>query len=220
MSAGFTPAQEERLRTTAAEFGAPLDDRQVALLARMTALLMEWNARFNLTAIRTVDEILDKHILDSLGGHRHFGAQDFILDVGTGAGFPGLVLKIAGPDRRLLLIDGTGKKITYVQAVIRELGLERIAAMQQRAEDPAFRMGLRESLDAVTARAVAKADELVRLGEPYLKPGGRLVLYKGPAEADAIAAARYPGFEPPSVHAYRLPAGDERALAVLTRSSR
>ena len=215
----FTATQRERLTDSARTYGIALDDTQVQQCERITDLLLEWNQRINLTGMKTVDDVLDKHIIDSLAGHPHVRDDAFVLDIGTGGGFPGLPLKIAGPRRRLLLIDGTAKKITYLTQLIHELGLQGISAMHQRAEEKGFQFGLSRQVDVVTARAVAATPELLKLGAPYLKPGGLLLLYKGVSEAEEVMAGREQGaaFHPPELHRYTLPAGDERALLLFRR---
>lgn len=213
----FTPAQRERLERAAASLGIELGDEGVAKFERLTGLLLEWNERVNLTALKTVDDIVDKHYIDSLYGHPLLPPNGFVLDIGTGAGFPGVPLKIAAPERRLLCIDGTGKKITFVQTVIKDLGLKNITAMHQRAEDKAFIFGLRGQFDGVTARAVTDTAALAALAEPYLKKGGVLVLFKGTDEAEAMRGKSFPGFGAAKLHAYVLPAGDKRALLELIK---
>jgi 16S rRNA (guanine527-N7)-methyltransferase len=213
----LSEAQKSRLVSAARDFGANLGEAGLAQFDRITDLLLEWNARINLTGLKDVDDIVDKHYIDSLAGHPHIAPDAFVLDIGTGAGFPGLALKIAGPQRRLLLIDGTQKKITYVQTVIRELGLQGISALAQRAEDKAFQTGLQGHLDVVTARAVAATETLIALGTPFLKRGGRLILYKGMAEAEETLTRNWNGFERPELHPLTLPRGDQRAILVFRR---
>lgn len=211
----LSQAQQDRLREAAKQYGVELSGPQVAQFNRMTELLLEWNEKINLTAIKTPDDVVDKHYIDSLAAHALVGENAVVLDIGTGAGFPGLPLKIAGPGRKVIMIDGTGKKITYVQTVIQELGLENASALHQRAEDTGFQFGFGRLADVVTARAVAPVDELVKLGQPFLKPGGKLLLYKGVDEADAVKAKTWKGFQPTKVSYYALPAGDRRALVEL-----
>lgn len=213
----FTDEQRGRLAGVAASLGIELGGEGVAKFERLTALLLEWNERVNLTALKTVDDIVDKHFIDSLYGHPLLPHDGFVLDIGTGAGFPGVPLKIAGPGRRILCIDGTGKKIAFVQTVIKELGLKNITAMHQRAEDKGFVFGLRGQLDGVTARAVTDTAALAALAEPFLKKGGVLLLYKGTEEAEAMQGKALHGFGPAKLHTYTLPAGDKRALLRLER---
>lgn len=214
----FTPEQRARLRDGAAAAGVTLDGEALDRFEKLAAMLLEWNAKFNLTALKTAGAVIDKHFIDSLYGNAHVPEQGFVLDIGTGAGFPGIPLKIAAPGRRFLLIDGTAKKIGFVNAAVRELGLTGITGRHQRAEEPDFQAGLAGQADCVTARAVAATPELVKLARPFLKPGGALVLYKGVEEAEAVAGKNFPGFTGATVSFYRLPAGDRRALVVLRRA--
>lgn len=211
----LSQAQHDRLREAAKQYGTELSAEQITQFDQMTELLLEWSEKINLTAIKTPDEIVDKHYIDSLAANALIGDKAVLLDIGTGAGFPGLPLKIVSPGRRVILIDGTGKKITYVQAVIQALNLENTSALHQRAEDPGFQHGFGKLADVVTARAVAAVDELVTLGRPFLKPGGKLLLYKGVEEAEAVAGKTWKGFQPAKISYYALPAGDRRALVEL-----
>jgi 16S rRNA (guanine527-N7)-methyltransferase len=211
----LTPAQKQRLTAAAKSYGAELTGDQLAQFDRMTELLIEWNAKFNLTAIKLPEDIVDKHYIDSIAANPLIGPADVVLDIGTGAGFPGLPLKIVGPGRKVVMIDGTGKKIKYVQTVIADLKLENTSALHQRAEDPGFQFGFGQLANVVTARAVAPADELVALGKPFLKPGGKLLLFKGVDEAEAVKGKTWAGFLPTKVTYYSLPAGDKRALLEL-----
>jgi 16S rRNA (guanine527-N7)-methyltransferase len=214
----FTPAQRARLSAGAAAAGAPLGDADLDRFDKLAAMLLAWNEKFNLTALKTVDAVVDKHFLDSLWGHARLPAKGLFLDIGTGAGFPGIPLKIAGPGRRLVLIDGTAKKIGFVNAAVKELGLDNISGLHQRAEDQAFQFGLAGHVDGVTARAVAATDELARLAKPFLKVGGLLLLYKGVDEAQAVAGRSFPGYKGATVSFYELPEGDKRALVELRRA--
>lgn len=214
---GFTPEQQARIRAAGQAAGVMLSDKQLDAMSTYADLLAEHGKTMNLTAIRDADGVVDKHFIDSLAGDRLFPEAGVILDIGTGAGFPGLVLKIARPERRLILIDGTAKKIAFVNTVITALGLTNISALHQRAEDSGFQFDMAGQMDAVTARAVAPIDELVDLAREFLKPGGRLVLYKGVDEAEAAKPRTWKGFLPCKVDFYELPAGDRRALVSMVR---
>ena len=149
---------------------------------RLAALLEElerWNRRINLTAIRDPAEMVAGHVLDSLAVRPFLEGRD-IIDVGTGAGFPGLPLAITEPGREFLLLDSNGKKISFVRHVIGLLGLTNAAAVKARAED--YAPGKR--FDTVLARALAKTDRLLELGAHMLREGGVLLAMKGrdPAE--------------------------------------
>lgn len=179
----------QKLKDLCADF-ITLDDVACRRLSRYGELLIEWNNKINLTAITDPDEILIKHFYDCLLFLRHTevapGAK--IIDVGTGAGFPGLVLKIARPDISLCLLDSLQKRITFLQAVLEELSLDA-EAVHARAEELARKEQYREQFDIATARAVARLNVLAEYCMPYVKNGGLFVSLKGPAAEDEVAEA-------------------------------
>ncbi|GAC1356484.1 MAG: 16S rRNA (guanine(527)-N(7))-methyltransferase RsmG [Ktedonobacteraceae bacterium] len=141
--------------------------------------LLEWNTRFNLTAITDPEEVLQKHFLDSLSLLQIYNkAQIHLLDVGSGAGFPGLPLKIARPDWHVTLIEATGKKTLFLRHIIDVLGLKEIEVIHGRAEEIAHRHQYRSSFDIVTARAVASLSSLLEYCAPYCRTGGFIILPK------------------------------------------
>lgn len=165
-----------------------LSDLQVAQLARYREELESWNERFSLTAIRDPEKVRVKHFLDSfscaLVMEGRPGAK--VIDVGTGAGFPGIPLKILFPEIRVTLVDSVMKKVEFCQHIIEDLGLEDIHVVRDRAErlgqDPAFR----EAYDWAVARAVAHLPELAEYLLPLVRRGGAMLAMKGetgPAEA-------------------------------------
>lgn len=175
-------------------------------LAVLLELLERWGRRINLTAIRTLEDMVPGHVLDSLAVRPYLrGAR--IADIGTGAGFPGLPLAIAEPEREFVLLDANGKKIAFVQHAIGELGLRNASAVRVRAED--FAPGKR--FDTVVARALAKTERLVELGAHLLGEGGVLLALKGQhpaAELDSLPSdweysvteIRVPGLEDHARH--------------------
>jgi 16S rRNA (guanine527-N7)-methyltransferase len=141
--------------------------------------LLDWNTRFNLTAITDPEEILLKHFLDSLSlliAYDRPGAR--LLDIGSGAGFPGLVLKIVRPDWQVTLLEATGKKVTFLQHMIELLQLKGIEAVHGRAEELAHQAEYRASFDVVTARAVASIPTLLEYAAPFCRVGGQIILPK------------------------------------------
>jgi 16S rRNA (guanine527-N7)-methyltransferase len=161
-------------------------DKQ-AQLEKYFLLLTEWNQRFNLTSITEKADVYLKHFEDSLTGLKYIKARQKVLDIGSGAGFPGIVLKIAEPSLDVTLIDGTNKKIVFLQTVIDSLQLKGITAQHIRAEDAAKNKSFAGRFDIVTARAVASLDVLIKYSTPLLKSGGKLIAYKGADNADEIA---------------------------------
>jgi 16S rRNA (guanine527-N7)-methyltransferase len=196
------------LTAGAAELGVSLDDSQVAALERYMDLLCEWNQRFNLTAIDSREEVLTKHFLDSLTCARavDFATQRTLVDVGTGAGFPGLVLKIAYPHLQVTLLDAVRKRLGFLTHVAEELKLVGVEVLHARAEDVAMPArsdakrqarplpttpALRERFDVVTARAVARLNVLAEWTLPFAKIGGRVIIMKGPDVKEEVAEAAH-----------------------------
>jgi len=167
-------------------------------LERYYQLLVEWNAKFNLTAITDREEVYAKHFADSLLGHPFIKGK--VCDVGAGAGFPSLPLAIMGVGDSYLLIDSVGKKVNFLAEAARQLDLKQVDALHIRAED-AGRGDYREEFDTVTARAVAPTATLLEYLAPLAKVGGRVVLYKTDATLELDAAA-------PILHKLGLKAGE------------
>src|SRR5579859_7181653 len=141
--------------------------------------LLEWNARFNLTAITDPEEVLLKHFLDSLALLTVYDRPEArLLDIGSGAGFPGLPLKIARPQWRVTLLEATGKKVTFLRHVIEALQFEQIEVVQGRAEELGQKQQYRAAFDVVTARAVSSLPNLLECCAPYCRVGGSIILPK------------------------------------------
>ena len=184
----------EKVRHGANEvWGLGLTDAQLDQFRQYASLLTEWNAtRLNLTRLTAPQDIAVKHFLDSLALLTVWTPPQRarLLDVGTGAGLPGLALKIARPDLRVTLLDGTAKKLAFCRAVADALGLDGVETVHARAEDAAGQSGLAGQFDCVTARAVAPLERLLPWLAPFAAPGGTLIALKGAGVADEIAAAR------------------------------
>src|SRR5579859_3623153 len=156
-----------------------IGDQQVQQYLRYRQELIEWNERFNLTAITDPGEILFKHFLDSASLLMVYDkSKGRVLDIGAGAGFPGIPLKIARPRWQVVLLEATGKKVTFLRHVIESLELHDIEAVQGRAEELAHRQAYRASFDLVTARAVASLPVLLEYAAPYCRVGGQIILPK------------------------------------------
>lgn len=166
----------ELLRAAMAELGFTLDEEQVRRFMAYRRLLLEWNEKMNLTSITDPREILLKHFADSATAAVY--ARGSALDVGTGAGFPGVPVKLLRPDIRLTLLDSLNKRVSFLKALDAELALGA-SCLHARAEDAA-RTNLREGFDTVFSRAVAALPVLAEYCLPFVKRGGVFIAMKGP----------------------------------------
>ncbi|MBI1293597.1 16S rRNA (guanine(527)-N(7))-methyltransferase RsmG [bacterium] len=185
----------------AVRLGIPLTEQQRTQFQHYFELLVEWNQRINLTAIEDLEGVQTKHFLDSIVGLLLIAEElktsvppSIVLnaiDVGSGAGFPGIPLKIVWPSLRLTLLDGTGKKVTFLKEVVQALNLADVDVVQGRAEEFALQTAYREQFDLVMARAVARLNTLVEYLLPFVRQGGFVMAYKGPsASAEFIEAQK------------------------------
>lgn len=211
-----------RMEAKAAAAGISLTGAQLDLLDRYAAALVEYNARVNLTAITDPEGIEDKHLLDSLLFAARPEVQGKLVDVGTGAGFPGIVAKIYRPGLALTLMEPTGKRVTFLEWVCGELGLTDVAFVKERAEEAA-RKQWREAFDVAGARAVAALPVLAEYCLPLVRVGGVFLAMKGATGADELAQAggaiRRLGGESAGVTECALPGGDRRTLILCRKIS-
>jgi 16S rRNA (guanine527-N7)-methyltransferase len=204
------------LAAGARSFGIALDSVTLASLAVYQEELLLWNQRMNLTAIEAPDQVRVKHFLDSLSGALvvDFAQAASLADVGTGAGFPGLVLKIAFPHLRVLLLDAVEKRLRFLERLSERLALRDVTLLHIRAEEAGRDESLRDRFDVVTARAVAPLNVLCEYCLPLARVGGVFLAYKGP-EPDseierAAAGIRLLGGGAPSVRELLLPGTEVR----------
>ena len=168
-----------------------LSDKQIEQFLIYYEMLVEWNEVMNLTAITEYEEVMKKHFLDSITLNQAFDVtkECTVIDVGCGAGFPGLALKIAYPNLKITLLDSLNKRINFLNAVIDKLGLTDIETIHGRAEDFAKAGKLRETFDVAVSRAVANLSTLSEYCLPYVKVGGYFIPYKSEKVREEIEAA-------------------------------
>lgn len=178
------------LERTLAAHGVTLDREALMRLDLYAERLIETNRRFNLTAVTDPDEVTVKHFADSLVllGKTEFPAGASLLDVGTGAGFPGLALKLARPDLQVAFLDGTRKKLGFISSVLEETGLAG-ETLHLRAEEAGKQPKYREKFDFVTARAVADMAVLVEYCLPFVRAGGLFLAMKSAAAEEEVQNA-------------------------------
>lgn len=198
-----------------------LSDKQIDQFLRYYELLIEWNDKINLTAITEKQDVLKKHFLDSLSLIKCTDESlngKKLLDMGTGAGFPGIPLKIVFPELKVTLVDSLNKRVDFLNVVISELGLENIEAIHSRAEDLAKDILYREKYDFVVSRAVANLATLSEYCIPFVKIGGYFIPYKSENAMDEIDNSRNAigilGGKKPEAISFILPNSDLKRVNV------
>ncbi len=201
-------------------FGLILNEEIYEKFDSYAELLISWNEKINLTAITDPLGITEKHFLDSLAVFKDdiIPQNSSVIDVGTGAGFPGIPMKIYRNDLKVTLLDSLNKRINFLTEVSNELSLG-MNCIHSRAEDGAKKTDLREQFDIATARAVAPLPILCEYCLPYVKIGGKFVALKGPNEdaKNSFTAYRTLGAEISDVKEYELPCGDKRQIIVYNK---
>lgn len=203
----------------AGTIGIEVSGDQMEHLVRFGQMLIDWNRRINLTAITDPRDVAVKHFLDSMAVLPYIPETGRLLDIGSGGGFPGLVIAIFRPSLEITSIDSVRKKISFQQQVIRSLGLEVASALHIRAESLA---GENERYDVIVSRALGSLDMFVTLGCPLLSEGGRMIAYKGPMDdgvGDEIETLKSQHNDLYiDIHNYLLPSfGDKRSLVFIKR---
>lgn len=200
--------------------GFEITEEQYSNFSEYSRLLVEWNAKINLTAITDPREIAVKHFLDSVLPLKMLDIPQnaSVIDIGTGAGFPGLPMKILRPDIKLTLLDSLNKRVNFLKEVCATFGIDAVC-IHNRAEDGARKRELREQFDVVSARAVAAMPILAEYCLPYVKIGGVFAALKGPNEniGDSEDMIKALGGEISDVFDYSLPGGGGDRMLICIR---
>lgn len=215
---------KEILKSATADFKIQLNNLQLTQLEKYFELLVEWNEKINLTAITDAEGVAIKHFADSLTLFNYVDVPENsrVIDVGTGAGFPGIVLKIARPDIELTLLDSLNKRLVFLDNILTEIGLSA-QLIHSRAEDGGQNIDLRESYDFVVSRAVAQLNVLSEYCLPYARLGGSFVALKGPDADNEISNAKRAvqilGGKIKNTYNFFLPnKGGERSIIVIEKN--
>ena len=187
-------------------------------------LLLEWNEKINLTAITDPNEVILKHFIDSLTINKYIKENSTLADVGTGAGFPGIPLKILRPDLKITLVDSLNKRINFLNEVINQLGIKKVDAIHSRAEDGARNPLYREKYRIGVSRAVANLATLSEYVLPFVEPGGYFIAYKSGEIDEELEASKKAigvlGGEIKHVYKFSLPGTDFGRSFVFIKKNR
>lgn len=182
----------ELMKTASEEAGLKLSEHQYEQFIKYMKLLQEWNEKVNLTAIIEDEDIIKKHFIDCIKAFKSkpIKSAKTIIDVGTGAGFPGLPIAIMSPDTKVTLLDSLNKRVNFLNTVVSELALKNVITIHSRAEDGARKIELREKFDVATSRAVANMAVLSEFCMPYVKVNGHFVALKGPSVDEELKGGK------------------------------
>jgi len=186
---------EELLRQGFIELKISCSEKQIKSFLTYISELKKWNRAYNLTGLKTDDDIVIKHFLDSLLYIKALPSSSFhMADIGTGAGFPGLPVKIMMPDIALTLIESSRKKAAFLRSIVRSLALKQVTVLEERIEHLDSEFG--QSFDVIVSRATFSIMEFLNVACPYARSGGTLILNKGPKVLDELAELeQYPAMK-------------------------
>lgn len=201
--------EKEGLMRGAAAVGCPISEGAAARMLQFLDLLLQWNRKVNLTAIRSREEAVEAHLVDSLAAVPALEGAGSVVDLGSGGGFPGIPMAIARPDCQVTLVDAVGKKVGFLKAALAQLGLRNGRAVHARAEGRPEVEGIPRA-EAVICRAFLSPGEWLELARSYAQPDGRILAMLG---AETPMPATPSGLGQPQVRTYRLPSsGAERRI--------
>lgn len=180
---------KEKMLDECENIGIKLNEEQIMQFYKYMNTLVEWNEKMNLTAITEPNEVIKKHFVDCLSILKYIPKQGKVIDVGTGAGFPGIPLKIAESSLDITLLDSLNKRVNFLNEVINIINLEKIKAVHSRAEEYAVGEN-REAYDVAVSRAVAELPTLLEYLMPYVKVGGICICMKGPKATEELEKSR------------------------------
>nr|WP_321396754.1 16S rRNA (guanine(527)-N(7))-methyltransferase RsmG [uncultured Desulfobacter sp.] len=205
------------LKKGADALGIGLSPDQIDLLVAHARELQLWNAKMNLTAIKEIRLVAYKHFVDALAAARFLDRPSRIMDIGSGAGFPAVPMKVLCPDLDVTMVDAVRKKVSFLNHVVRTLKLDNIRAVHARVEDLAGDSEHFQMYDAVTARGFADLGKLVTLAGPMLAPGGRIYALKGDHALEEITPELEAQFEITHKY-YTLPFVDAQRVVVILQA--
>ena len=181
---------KEKLEKQAKEIGMHLTSKQLDSFWKYKELLLQWNEKMNLTAITDEDEIIQKHFIDSLTIVPYIHQDISLIDIGTGAGFPGIPIKIVNEDMNITLMDSLNKRLIFLEEVVKNLKLEKIDIVHARAEEGGKDLKYRQMFDVAVSRAVAPMNVLLEYLLPFVKIGGKCICMKGSNAKEELEDAK------------------------------
>jgi 16S rRNA (guanine527-N7)-methyltransferase len=205
----MTPELREYFKQSARELSLDISDAYLDSASTYIGEYLKWNKKVNLSTITAEKEIIVKHFIDSLALCPYIPKDSFVLDLGAGAGFPGLAVKLYMPGIRLILLDSSEKKISFLRHIIRTLKLTNVTALLQRADEAEFQSGLNGLVDVILARAFGSLEHIAKVGANYTKDTGIIIAMKGKDSDKELEIARGNllelGLKAEEIHKFNLP---------------